>query len=92
MATISVKNNAATKHAWPITFNLKLPLVDDNPRLLGMLQRGLLMEGLRLLDEFTRDGAGEAEPASSAPLRSPVLASAPVSPKQNAEEDVLVDG
>jgi hypothetical protein len=24
------------------------------------------MEGLRLLDEFTRDGVGEAEPASSA--------------------------
>ena len=46
--------------------NLKLLLVDDNPKVLGMLEPGLLREGLRLLDEFTRDGGGEAEPASSA--------------------------
>ena len=52
------------------------------------------MEGLRLLDESTREGGGEAEPASSetasASVRAP--ASAPVSRKKDEEEDVLLDG
>ncbi|HEV2400788.1 MAG TPA: response regulator [Candidatus Sulfotelmatobacter sp.] len=56
--------------------------------------QGLLMEGLRLLDESTRDGA-EGEPpavesapvpsAPSTPARSPVRA-------REEEEDVLLDG
>ena len=58
--------------------------------------QGLLMEGLRLLDESARDG-GEAEPApaesTSAP--APVAATAPSAPagrKKDEEEDVLLDG
>ncbi|HEX6802345.1 MAG TPA: response regulator [Terriglobales bacterium] len=52
--------------------------------------QGLLMEGLRLLDESARDGGGEPEPAA-APVQAP-----PGSPTSRAareeEEDVLLDG
>jgi len=54
--------------------------------------QGLLMEGLRLLDESTRDGGGEmeSEPAPAA------AASAPAAPAHNSrreeEDDVLLDG
>ena len=58
--------------------------------------QGLLMEGLRLLDESSRDGGGEAEPtAPPAAEPAPVAASAP-SPTparhKDEEEDVLLDG
>ena len=52
--------------------------------------QGLLMEGLRLLDESSRDSGGEPEPAAA-----PVQA-APSAPSSRAareeEEDVLLDG
>jgi len=55
--------------------------------------QGLLMEGLRLLDESQRDGGGEAESAPE-PASAPV-ASASVAPRTGAkkeeEEDVLLD-
>jgi hypothetical protein len=56
--------------------------------------QGLLMEGLRLLDESARDG-GEAEPAPAEPASAPVAAaasSAPAGRKKDEEEDVLLDG
>jgi CheY-like chemotaxis protein len=56
--------------------------------------QGLLMEGLRLLDESQRDG-GEAEPAAaSAPAEAPPVAATPAQPpgKKEEEEDVLLDG
>jgi CheY-like chemotaxis protein len=61
--------------------------------------QGLLMEGLRLLDESTREG-GEAESASAPPVAeaaAPVTAPAPAasspSPRRrDEEEDVLLDG
>jgi CheY-like chemotaxis protein len=59
--------------------------------------QGLLMEGLRLLDESTRDG-GDAEPVAEAPVESAPPASAPpASPvpstrRREEEEDVLLDG
>ena len=52
--------------------------------------QGLLMEGLRLLDESARDGGGEPEPAAA-----PVQAAHTVSnarPAREEEEDVLLDG
>jgi CheY-like chemotaxis protein len=58
--------------------------------------QGLLMEGLRLLDESSRDGGGEAE-AAAAPAAEPAPAAAS-SPSRSAahrreeEEDVLLDG
>ena len=51
--------------------------------------QGLLMEGLRLLDESQRDSGAEPEPASSAPASAPP---APVAHKREEEEDVLLDG
>jgi len=65
--------------------------------------QGLLMEGLRLLDESQRDGGGEPEPeaapVAAAPPPVPTtpapVASAPQSaPKsrRDEEEDVLLDG
>jgi len=57
--------------------------------------QGLLMEGLRLLDESSRDGAGEAESAASAPETAPVAAPAAPTATPRAhdeEEDVLLDG
>ena len=55
--------------------------------------QGLLMEGLRLLDESQRDAGAEPEPApaSSSPA-APPAASAPVAHKREEEEDVLLDG
>lgn len=56
--------------------------------------QGLLMEGLRLLDESARDGGGEPEPAPREAASAPVAAttSAPVGRKKDEEEDVLLDG
>ena len=57
--------------------------------------QGLLMEGLRLLDESTREGGGEAEPATVETGPAPVAATGPPSPvshKKDEEEDVLLDG
>jgi len=57
--------------------------------------QGLLMEGLRLLDESAREGGGEPEPASAEPVSAPVAAttpSVPASRKKDEEEDVLLDG
>lgn len=53
--------------------------------------QGLLMEGLRLLDESQRDGGGEPEAAAAA---APA-ASAPAAParkRREEEDDVLLDG
>jgi CheY-like chemotaxis protein len=53
--------------------------------------QGLLMEGLRLLDESQREGGGEPEAAAaSAPVATPST-SAPVR-RHDEEEDVLLDG
>ena len=55
--------------------------------------QGLLMEGLRLLDESQRDGGGEPEPA--APLAAetaPVAQPASSGRGREEEEDVLLDG
>ena len=56
--------------------------------------QGLLMEGLRLLDESAREGGAEAEPGPP-----PTPASTPSMPPSSAgrgrreeEEDVLLDG
>jgi hypothetical protein len=65
--------------------------------------QGLLMEGLRLLDESSRDGGGEPEPevapVASAPSNPPSPPSAPSAPsapagrgRREEEEDVLLDG
>lgn len=55
--------------------------------------QGLLMEGLRLLDESQRDGAGEPEaaPPEAAPVASPSPSSRS-SRRREEEEDVLLDG
>jgi CheY-like chemotaxis protein len=58
--------------------------------------QGLLMEGLRLLDESSRDG-GESEPAAeaqaeAAPASAPPLPQAPSTRRREEEEDVLLDG
>jgi hypothetical protein len=63
--------------------------------------QGLLMEGLRLLDESTRDGGAETEaepaaaPAEAAREVTPVAASTPSSGlghRREEEDDVLLDG
>ncbi|HEY1677892.1 MAG TPA: response regulator [Candidatus Sulfotelmatobacter sp.] len=57
--------------------------------------QGLLMEGLRLLDESSRDGGGEAEAAAVAAAEpGPVAAPSPSRPaaKREEEDDVLLDG
>ncbi|HLV88728.1 MAG TPA: response regulator [Candidatus Sulfotelmatobacter sp.] len=54
--------------------------------------QGLLMEGLRLLDESQRDGGSESEPSPEAPAQS--APSSPVTPsrgQREEEEDVLLD-
>ena len=53
--------------------------------------QGLLMEGLRLLDESQRDGGGETEPVAAA---APVASTPPSSGgrRRDEEEDVLLDG
>jgi CheY-like chemotaxis protein len=59
--------------------------------------QGLLMEGLRLLDESARDGGSEAESAAPAPESTPAPVT-PVAPSsappvvRDEEEDVLLDG
>jgi CheY-like chemotaxis protein len=52
--------------------------------------QGLLMEGLRLLDESQRDGGGEPEPAAAAAPTPPPSAGG--SRRREEEEDVLLDG
>ena len=54
--------------------------------------QGLLMEGLRLLDESQRDGGAEPEPvaASAPPTATPARSAS--RRKQEEEEDVLLDG
>lgn len=56
--------------------------------------QGLLMEGLRLLDESQRDAAGEAEPVAAS-AAAPAQPSAPSSAAghrgRDEEEDVLLD-
>jgi CheY-like chemotaxis protein len=59
--------------------------------------QGLLMEGLRLLDESQRDGGGEAEAEAVAAPSAPAPASPPASSgggkrRHEEEEDVLLDG
>jgi CheY-like chemotaxis protein len=59
--------------------------------------QGLLMEGLRLLDESQRDGGGEPEAEAAAPpapaaFASPAANSAGGKPRHEEEEDVLLDG
>jgi CheY-like chemotaxis protein len=58
--------------------------------------QGLLMEGLRLLDESSRDGGGEAESAAAPTAEpAPAAASSPARPDahhREEEEDVLLDG
>jgi CheY-like chemotaxis protein len=58
--------------------------------------QGLLMEGLRLLDESAREGGAEVEPAEAS---APASASTPATPtsgggrgRREEEEDVLLDG
>ena len=54
--------------------------------------QGLLMEGLRLLDESAREGGAEAESAATA---APVASTPPSGAKRGRreeEEDVLLDG
>ncbi|MGC2473702.1 MAG: response regulator [Candidatus Sulfotelmatobacter sp.] len=63
--------------------------------------QGLLMEGLRLLDESTRDGSegdasteahAEAAPAANAATPSQAQSPAPSARGREEEEDVLLDG
>lgn len=56
--------------------------------------QGLLMEGLRLLDESARDGGGgEAEAAMSAAApAAPAASSSPVRGGRHDDDDVLLDG
>ncbi len=57
--------------------------------------QGLLMEGLRLLDESQRDGGGEVEAsapaASSSAPAAPASAAPPAGRHREEEEDVLLD-
>jgi CheY-like chemotaxis protein len=55
--------------------------------------QGLLMEGLRLLDESQREGGAEPEPAAAAAIASaPAAPAAPPRKRREEEEDVLLDG
>ena len=55
--------------------------------------QGLLMEGLRLLDEAQREGGAEPESAAAAPVASaPAAPAAPPRKRREEEEDVLLDG
>ena len=62
--------------------------------------QGLLMEGLRLLDESSREGGGEPEPeAAPEPVAAATPANPPSAPaaaaggrRREEEEDVLLDG
>jgi CheY-like chemotaxis protein len=59
--------------------------------------QGLLMEGLRLLDESQRDGGGEGEPAAAPSAAAVPASTAPSSPPSHShhgheeEDDVLLD-
>ncbi|HUO18020.1 MAG TPA: response regulator [Verrucomicrobiae bacterium] len=53
--------------------------------------QGLLMEGLRLLDESQRDAAGEAETAEYPAVTSTAAPATPSNAKREEEEDVLLD-
>ena len=53
--------------------------------------QGLLMEGLRLLDESSRDSGAEAEPAA-APVEAAATAPGSRPARREEEEDVLLDG
>ncbi|MFL6306369.1 MAG: DUF4388 domain-containing protein [Candidatus Sulfotelmatobacter sp.] len=52
--------------------------------------QGLLMEGLRLLDESSRDSGGEPEPAAAPVQAAPTVSNARAAREE--EEDVLLDG
>jgi CheY-like chemotaxis protein len=52
--------------------------------------QGLLMEGLRLLDESARDSGGEPEPAAAPVQAAPSVPN--LRPAREEEEDVLLDG
>jgi len=55
--------------------------------------QGLLMEGLRLLDEAQREGGAEPEPAAAPPVAAaPAAPAAPPRKRREEEEDVLLDG
>jgi CheY-like chemotaxis protein len=57
--------------------------------------QGLLMEGLRLLDESSRDSGAGPDAAPVETVSTPVAATAPsvpVSRRKDEEEDVLLDG
>jgi hypothetical protein len=52
--------------------------------------QGLLMEGLRLLDESARDSGGDPEPAAAPVQAAPSARTS--RPAREEEEDVLLDG
>jgi CheY-like chemotaxis protein len=54
--------------------------------------QGLLMEGLRLLDESQREGGAESEPAAAPVASAPAAPAAPPRKRREEEEDVLLDG
>jgi len=55
--------------------------------------QGLLMEGLRLLDEAQREGGAEPEPAAAPPVAAaPAAPASPPRKRREEEEDVLLDG
>ena len=54
--------------------------------------QGLLMEGLRLLDESQREGGAEPEPAAAPVASAPAAPAAPPRKRREEEEDVLLDG
>jgi CheY-like chemotaxis protein len=54
--------------------------------------QGLLMEGLRLLDEAQREGGAEAEPAAAPVASAPAAPAASPRKRREEEEDVLLDG
>jgi CheY-like chemotaxis protein len=54
--------------------------------------QGLLMEGLRLLDEAQREGGAEPEPAAAPVASAPAAPAAPPRKRREEEEDVLLDG
>jgi CheY-like chemotaxis protein len=57
--------------------------------------QGLLMEGLRLLDESARDGAGAETEAAAMPAAAPAApaaSSSPIRSGRHDDDDVLLDG
>ena len=53
--------------------------------------QGLLMEGLRLLDESARDGGGDAETSTADPAPTPAASAPTANSSREEEEDVLLD-